>query len=82
MLLVTIGGGVFGRQIMWNDLIVTCYLLLLGEHKYADTFRESVFLRHVPPIPSQPGAKRAPLQTYREPWALAPRLIFVNILHK
>ena len=29
LLLVTIGGGVFGRQIMWNDLIVTCYLLLV-----------------------------------------------------
>jgi len=45
-------------------------LLVLGEHKYADPFRESVFLRHVPPIPSQPGAKRAPRQTDREPWAL------------
>ena len=30
LLLVTIGGGVFGRQIMWNDPIVTCYLLPLG----------------------------------------------------
>ena len=29
LLLVTVGGGVFGRQIMWNDLIVTCYLLLV-----------------------------------------------------
>ncbi len=30
LLLVTIGGGEFGRPNMWNDLIVTCYLLTLG----------------------------------------------------
>ena len=29
LLLVTIGGGVFGRQKMCFDLIVTCYLLLV-----------------------------------------------------
>ena len=52
-------------------LFVICYLLFLREHKYADPFRESVFLRHVPPIPPQPGAKRAPRQTDREPWTLA-----------
>ena len=54
----------------------TCVPTLLlvvsfGEHKYADTFRESVFLRHVPPMPPQPGAKRDPRQTDREPWTLA-----------
>ena len=61
-----------------------CYLLFVisREHKSADPFRESIFLRRVPPIPPQPGAKRAPRQTYREPWTLAPGLIFVNILHK
>ena len=46
-----------------------CYLLFVisREHKSADPFRESIFLRRVPPIPPQPGAKRAPRQTYREP---------------
>ena len=65
-------------------LFVICYVffVIFGGHKYADPFRESVFLRHVPPIPSQPGAKRAPRQTDREPWAVTLGFIFVNILHK
>ena len=33
LLLVTIGGGVFGRQNTCYDLIVICYLLLLGVAK-------------------------------------------------
>ena len=49
-----------------------------GEHKYADTFRESVFLRHVPPIPPQPRAKRAPQQSDHEPWALTSGLILLT----
>ena len=64
-------------------LFVICYLLfvIFGEHKYADPFRESVFLRHVPPIPPQPGAKCAPCRptVSREHWLRG--LFFINILH-
>ena len=47
---------------MWNDLIVICYLLFVisREHKSADPFRESIFLRRVLQYLRSPGPNALP----------------------